>query len=73
MDFVHVTDLGRDGLAAVLDRAAAVKADPSPSMGTRAGLKVGLVIEINQYARWGQFIGWFHSVRVLVRETSATF
>ena len=45
MDFVHVTDLGRDGLAAVLDRAAAVKADPSPSTGTRAGLKVGLFFE----------------------------
>ncbi len=45
MDFVHVTDLGSDGLAAVLDRAAAVKIDPSPSAGTRAGVKVGLFFE----------------------------
>ena len=45
MDFVHVTDLGGDGLAAVLERAAAVKADPAASAGTRAGLKVGLFFE----------------------------
>ena len=45
MDFVHVTDLGSDGLASVLQRAAAVKADPSASAGSRSGMKVGLFFE----------------------------
>jgi ornithine carbamoyltransferase len=45
MDFVHVTDLGRDGLTAVLERAAAVKAHPAASAGTRTATKVGLFFE----------------------------
>ncbi len=44
-DFLMVTDLGRDGLAAVLDLAAAVKEHPSASAGSRAGLSVGLFFE----------------------------
>jgi ornithine carbamoyltransferase len=45
VDFVHVTDLGREGLGAVLERAAAVKANPSASAGARPGAKVGLFFE----------------------------
>lgn len=45
MDFLSVTDLGRDGLAAVLARAAAVKADPRPVAAALAGKKVGLFFE----------------------------
>lgn len=45
MDFLSVTDLGRSGLAEVLARAAAVKADPSRVAGRLAGKKVGLFFE----------------------------
>jgi ornithine carbamoyltransferase len=45
MDFVHVTDLGREGLVEVLGTAAAVKADPAAVAGSRAGRKVGLFFE----------------------------
>jgi ornithine carbamoyltransferase len=45
VDFLSVTDLGRDGLAEVLVRAAAVKADPRPVAGCLAGKKVGLFFE----------------------------
>lgn len=45
MDFLSVADLGRAGLAEVLGRAAAVKADPRPVAGSLAGKKVGLFFE----------------------------
>ena len=45
MDFLSVTDLGRDGLTEVLAGAAAVKADPRPVAGALAGKKVGLFFE----------------------------
>jgi ornithine carbamoyltransferase len=45
MDFVHVTDLGGEGLAAVLETAARVKADPASAAGSRAGKRVGLFFE----------------------------
>ena len=45
MDFVHVTDLGPDGLAAVLATAARVKADPASVAGSRPGKRVGLFFE----------------------------
>ncbi|HEX9855194.1 MAG TPA: ornithine carbamoyltransferase [Acidimicrobiia bacterium] len=45
MDFLMTTDLGPDGLGAVLDLAAAVKADRSLHRGTLRGLKVGLFFE----------------------------
>jgi len=45
MDFLSVTDLGRDGLAEVLATAAAVKADPGRAAGRLAGKKVGLFFE----------------------------
>jgi ornithine carbamoyltransferase len=45
MDFLSVADLGRDGLAEVLARAAAVKSDPRPVAGWLAGKKVGLFFE----------------------------
>lgn len=45
MDFVNVADLGRDGLAAVLDLAAAVKADRASVAGSRPGVNVGLFFE----------------------------
>lgn len=44
-DFLEVTDLGTDGLTAVLELAAAVKAEPIASMGARSGSKVGLFFE----------------------------
>jgi ornithine carbamoyltransferase len=45
MDFVHVTDVGADGLAAVLGTAARVKADPRSVAGARPGRRVGLFFE----------------------------
>jgi ornithine carbamoyltransferase len=45
MDFLGVTDLGREGLAEVLASAAAVKADPGRVAGRLAGKKVGLFFE----------------------------
>lgn len=45
MDFVNVTDLGRQGLAEVLAGAAAVKADREGVAGSRRGLRVGLFFE----------------------------
>ena len=45
MDFVHVTDLGPDGLAAVLATAARVKADSASVAGSRPGKRVGLFFE----------------------------
>ncbi len=45
MDFLSVTDLGREGLAQVLATAAAVKADPGGVAGRLAGKKVGLFFE----------------------------
>jgi len=45
MDFLSVTDLGREGLAQVLATAAAVKADPGRVAGRLAGKKVGLFFE----------------------------
>ncbi|HSM02641.1 MAG TPA: ornithine carbamoyltransferase [Acidimicrobiia bacterium] len=45
MDFIRVSDLGVDGLRAVLDTAAAVKLDPEPSRGRLAGRRVGLFFE----------------------------
>ncbi len=44
-DMLMVTDLGRDGLVAVLESAALVKADPSSAAGSRSGLAVGLFFE----------------------------
>jgi len=44
-DFLMVPDLGADGLAAVLDLAAAVKADRSAYSGRLAGARVGLFFE----------------------------
>ncbi|MCH8899794.1 MAG: ornithine carbamoyltransferase, partial [Acidobacteria bacterium] len=44
-DMLMVTDLGRDGLVAVLESAAVVKADPSSAAGSRSGLAVGLFFE----------------------------
>jgi ornithine carbamoyltransferase len=44
-DMLMVTDLGVDGLGAVLDLAAQVKADPAQSAGSRAGSTVGLFFE----------------------------
>ena len=45
MDFLSVTDLGREGLAHVLAVAAAIKADPRPVAGRLGGKKVGLFFE----------------------------
>jgi len=45
MDFLSVTDLGREGLAEVLAGAAAVKADPARVAGRLSGKKVGLFFE----------------------------
>ena len=45
MDFLRVAHLGVDGLRAVLDRAAKVKADPEPTRGILAGQRVGLFFE----------------------------
>ena len=45
MDFLSVTDLGREGLARVLAPAAAVKADPGGVAGRLVGRKVGLFFE----------------------------
>jgi ornithine carbamoyltransferase len=45
VDFLSITDLGREGLAEVLATAAAVKADPGRAAGRLAGKKVGLFFE----------------------------
>ena len=45
MDFIDVADLGPDGLAEVLDLAAAVKRDRDAYAGKRPGLNVGLFFE----------------------------
>jgi ornithine carbamoyltransferase len=45
MDFVHVTDLGRDGLLKVLSDASRVKAEPGLVAGRLAGKRVGLFFE----------------------------
>ena len=45
MDFIRVSDLGVDGLRAVLDTAAAVKSDPGTTRGRLAGRRVGLFFE----------------------------
>jgi len=45
VDFLSVTDLGREGLAHVLAVAAAIKADPRPVAGRLGGKKVGLFFE----------------------------
>ena len=44
-DFLMVTDLGGDGLAAVLATAAAVKKDPASVAGRLSGSRVGLFFE----------------------------
>lgn len=45
MDFLRVGDLGTDGLADVLETAAAVKRDREATRGARSGLRVGLFFE----------------------------
>jgi ornithine carbamoyltransferase len=45
MDFLSAADLGREGLAAVLRSAAALKAHPRKAAGRLAGRKVGLFFE----------------------------
>jgi len=45
VDFLSITDLGREGLEEVLAAAAAVKADPGRVAGRLAGKKVGLFFE----------------------------
>lgn len=45
MDFVNAADLGRGGLAEVLETAARVKADPDSVAGSRPGIRVGLFFE----------------------------
>jgi ornithine carbamoyltransferase len=45
MDFVNVADLGHDGLKAVLDAAARVKAERASVAGSRPGIRVGLFFE----------------------------
>ena len=45
MDFVNVSDLGREGLAEVLGLAARVKSDPAAMAGSRPGVGVGLFFE----------------------------
>ena len=44
-DYLMVSDLGPDGLAAVLDLSAAVKADPAAYAGRLGGARVGLFFE----------------------------
>jgi len=45
VDFLRVGDLGTDGLADVLETAAAVKRDREATRGARSGLRVGLFFE----------------------------
>ena len=45
MDFIRVSDLGVDGLRAVLGLAAKVKRDPDATRGRLAGRRVGLFFE----------------------------
>jgi ornithine carbamoyltransferase len=45
MDFVHVTDLGRDGMLEVLETARRVKQDPASVAGSHAGRRIGLFFE----------------------------
>jgi ornithine carbamoyltransferase len=45
MDFITVSDLGSDGLAAVLETAARVKRERAAVAGSRRGLRLGLFFE----------------------------
>lgn len=45
MDFVNVMDLGPDGVGALVEKAAALKADPSKFDGSLAGLRIGLFFQ----------------------------
>lgn len=45
MDFVNVLDLGPDGVAALVEKAAALKADSSKYEGSLAGMRVGLFFQ----------------------------
>ncbi len=44
-DLLLVTDLGREGVSAVLETAARVKADPASVAGSLAGRRIGLYFE----------------------------
>ena len=45
MDFVNVLDLGAGGVAALVEKAAAMKADPAGFDGSLGGMRVGLFFQ----------------------------